>query len=62
MAVEENHCGREVMVVIDDVLKVGKTLAAFVLRGVSSRVHVIDGVDEIAPSGLKSAHRARPFP
>jgi hypothetical protein len=55
MAVEENHCGREVMVVIDDVLKVGKTLAAFVLRGVSSRVHVIDGVDEIAPSGLKSA-------
>jgi hypothetical protein len=48
--VDEDDRRGEVTVVFDDVLEVGKGLAAFVHGGVSRRVYVVDDVDEIPPA------------
>lgn len=53
VAVQEDDHGGEVVVVVDDELEVGEGLTAFVLGGVDGGVDVVDGVDEIAPSGEK---------
>lgn len=52
VAVQEDDCCGEVVVVFDDVLEVGETFAAFVNGGVARGEGVIDGVDYVAPSAI----------
>lgn len=49
VAVDENNCRWEVIVVVDDVLEVGESFAALVHGSVSRRVLIVDRVDEAPP-------------
>lgn len=51
VAVQENNHRGKVIVVVDDVLEVGKGFAALVLWCMGRGVGVIDRVNVIAPSG-----------
>lgn len=51
VAVEEDDRAGEVVVMIHDVLEVGERFATLVLGGVPGCGHVVDGVDDVAPSG-----------
>lgn len=50
VAVQEDHDVWEVVVVVDQVLEVGESFAALVLRGVRRGVGIVDGVNDAAPS------------
>lgn len=51
VTVQEDHDVGKVVVVVDQVLEVGESLAALVLRGVRWGIGIVDGVDHAAPSG-----------
>lgn len=50
VAVQEDDCCGEVVVVFDDVLEVGEAFAAFVDGGVARGEGVVDCVDYVSPS------------
>jgi hypothetical protein len=59
VTVDKDNGGGEIVVMLDDVLQVGETFAALVLGGMTGRIGVVDGVDDVAPSKrliLVSAH------
>lgn len=51
VTVKEDDNSREVVVMVDNELEVREGLAAFVLGGMNRRVDIVDGINEIAPSG-----------
>lgn len=51
VAVDEDDRAGEVVVVVHDVLQVGEGFATFVLGGVSGCGYVVDGINDVAPSG-----------
>lgn len=54
VAVQEDDCCGEVMVVFNDVLEVGEAFATLVDGGVVRSEGVVDGVDYVSPSALHS--------